>query len=122
MRFCNAIRGLSIAAAISLFAATGCGGVETEGENSVYAAAQVGDVGAIREALDYDFEVNTPDADGMTLLHHAAVANQVDVVEMLINEFGASITAKDNQGRTPLDVARDRGSQDAFVVLSQEGG
>ncbi len=122
MRHCIVTRALSIAAAIALLAATGCGGVETEGENSVYAAARAGDVGSVREALDYGFEVNRPDANGMTVLHYAAGANQLDVVEMLINEFGASVTVKDAQGRSPVDVARESGSQDAYAVLSQEGG
>jgi hypothetical protein len=46
----------------------------------------------------------------------------VDVIEMLINEFGASVTVKDAHGRRPVDVARESGSQDAYAVLSQEGG
>lgn len=116
-----ALRVMFVALAILVaYGPTGCGsGVETEGENSIYAAAELGDVGGIRDALQYGFDVNEPDANGMTLLHHAAAANQAEVVEMLTNDFAASVTAMDSQGRTPLAVAQAAGSQEAMSILSQ---
>ncbi len=116
-----ALRALFVALAIlAANGPTGCGsGVATEGENSIYAAAELGDAAGIRDALQYGFDVNQPDVNGMTLLHHAAAANQAEIVEMLTNDFAASVTVTDKQGRTPLAVAQASGSQDAMSILSQ---
>jgi hypothetical protein len=37
----------------------------------------------------------------------------------LTNDFAASVTAMDSQGRTPLAVAQAAGSQEAMSILSQ---
>lgn len=103
-----------------IFAAIGCGGVPTSGGASIYAAAEAGDVGALREMLRKGFDVNIPDELGMTLLHHAAAGNQPDVIEMLLNDYPAKADVVDKEGRTALDVAVSMGNEDAAVALESE--
>lgn len=108
--------------AVLVFGAIACNRVSTTGAGSIYASAEQGDVEALRGALRQGYQVNTPDEDGMTLLHHAAAGNQPDVVEMLLNDYAANVNAQDSQGRTPLDVARENGSQEVVRILEQESG
>jgi ankyrin repeat protein len=99
----------------------GCGNVPTSGADSIYVSAETGDVAALRDALGRGFDVNKPDDEGMTLLHHAAIGNQVEVVEMLINDYSARPGLSDSQGRTPLDVADEMGNDDVAITLEMEG-
>lgn len=49
------------------------------------------------------------DIEGNTPLHVACTSNKpnaLDVVKMLVSEFEASVTTKNNQGQTPYDVAQ----------------
>lgn len=108
---------LVLAVVVSLF---GCGsGVKTSGEQSIYTAAEKGDLGAVRAAIRDGFKVNTKDSNGMTLLHHAAAGNQKDVAELLRERYAANIGIKDAKGRTPLDVAKESGSDDVAAMLAQ---
>ena len=50
---------------------------------------------------------NERDADGCTLLHHAAVAGAANAVQTLI-QVGAAVNALDGRGRLPADVAANR--------------
>ena len=93
----------------------GGGGVETSGDESIYLKAEQGDATAVGSAIRAGFDVNKQDEYGMTLLHHAVGANQVGVVETLINDFRADKTIQDNDGRTPVDLAQ--GNPDMLDVL-----
>jgi ankyrin repeat protein len=44
------------------------------------------------------------DAEGCTLLHHAAAAGAAHAVQALVQE-GAAVNARDGRGRLPADVA-----------------
>lgn len=102
--------------------AFGCGNVPTSGTDSIYVSAEKGDVDVLREALSRKgFDVNKPDDEGMTLLHHAALGGQLEVVEMLLNDFAANPASTDNQGRIPLDVADEMGNEDVAIALEMEG-
>ena len=104
------------------FGVVACNRVPTKGADSIYASAEQGDMDSLRGALRQGYQVNTPDEKGMTLLHHAAAGNQPDVIEMLLNDYAANANAKDSQDRTPLDVARENGSQEVVLILEQESG
>ena len=113
--------GLAVTACVVFV--TGCGGgVETKGEGSVYSAAETGDLGTITAAVQKGFNVNTPDDNGMTLLHHAAQAGQADVVEYLTSDVAGNVTAKDKEGRTPLDLAQQNGDAQTIELLAQAAG
>jgi hypothetical protein len=44
------------------------------------------------------------DAEGCTLLHHAAAAGAAHAIQVLVKE-GATVDARDGRGRLPADVA-----------------
>lgn len=70
----------------------------------------------ITQLLDAGISINTPDASGMTALHHAVDSNNPEAVKFLI-EHGASLTAKTNTGWTPLHIAAQDGNKDIIATL-----
>jgi ankyrin len=66
-------------------------------------------VAAAKLCLDNGADVNAHDAAGATALH-LAVATSDDLVKYLV-EHGARLDAKDQLGRTPLDVALGVGGE-----------
>lgn len=79
--------------------------VQTTGERSIYAIAQTGTATELRAELSKGFNVNRQDENGMTLLHHAVLGNNAEAIEMLTEDFGANAAVRDNQGRTPRELA-----------------
>ncbi|KAF3910609.1 Ankyrin-3 [Orbilia brochopaga] len=73
-------------------------------QNSVWQYGEdrvkAGDLPSCRK-LAFEYNFNTPDAQGRTALHIAAYNGDAEIVEWLI-ENGASPGAKDGDGRTPL--------------------
>ncbi|KAL4878169.1 ankyrin repeat-containing domain protein [Aspergillus karnatakaensis] len=57
---------------------------------------------------------------GWTMLHSAAVGNQVEMMHFLLQN-GAYLNALDDWGRTPLGVARHYGSTEAEAALVELG-
>jgi len=57
---------------------------------------------------------------GSTLLHSAAAANQAVIAKLLI-AHGAAVNARDDDGRTPLKIALERGSADVAALLRAHG-
>ena len=82
-------------------------GSDREGELDVpiLAAAYNGNIEAVKQHLAAGTDVNVKGgfADG-TPLHYAAANGHKEIVELLI-EKGADVKAKDEGGKTPLDVA-----------------
>ena len=124
MRRCVAVvygvLGVAFACALLL----GCGEkfeVPTKGAGSIYQAAVEGDAIRVKGFLNMGFDVNEPDGSGKTLMHYAAENDHEDVLDVLVEEFRAEINAKDGQGRTPLQVARDAGAMKAVSYLEEEG-
>jgi hypothetical protein len=72
----------------------------------LHAAAARGDCGEVRrlgpEALA------ARDREGRTVLHAAAAAGEAEAVAVLV-DMGADTSAADARGRTPMDVAREKG-------------
>lgn len=82
----------------------------------LHAAAARGDCGELRrlgpEALA------ARDREGRTVLHAVAAAGEAEAVAVLV-DMGADTSAVDARGRTPLDVARDKGYQEVVDVLER---
>ena len=61
-----------------------------------------------RVGVGYDaVDVNAATETGQTALHYAALS--MDSVVELLAKSGANVNAKDNQGRTPMDMANGKG-------------
>ncbi|MBI3119972.1 MAG: ankyrin repeat domain-containing protein [Candidatus Hydrogenedentes bacterium] len=110
------------ACAILALGLAGCGpGVETKGEESIYMMAARGEVGLVREGLVGGFDVNTPDAEGRTLLHYAVAGEQPETVEYLIAQYRANPRVPDMDGNTAVDLAQEIGNQEVLEVFYSEG-
>ncbi|CAM0883004.1 unnamed protein product [Alopecurus aequalis] len=82
----------------------------------LHAAAARGDCGEVRrlgpEALA------ARDKDGRTALHVAAAAGEAEAVAELV-EMGADAASADARGKTPLDVAREKGYKEVVDILQR---
>ncbi|XP_051227022.1 uncharacterized protein [Lolium perenne] len=89
---------------------------DTEQWAPLHAAAARGDCEEVRrlgpEALA------ARDKDGRTALHVAAAAGEVEAVAELV-EMGADAASADARGKTPLDVARDKGYKEVVDILQR---
>lgn len=129
------IMGLFVVVSVVLGAiACGCGGPSTtelatdaQGNpltaDDVYSAAEKGDIDTIIVALENGtLDVNSQDAQGRTLLHHAVMGNQLDMVYSLIEEYQADPSVADKDSRTPLDYAVDAGDPSLITMLERATG
>jgi ankyrin repeat protein len=80
----------------------------------LHAAAARGDCGEVRR-LGPD-ALAARDKDGRTALHVAAAAGEAEAVAELV-EMGADAALADARGKTPLDVAREKGYVSALVLF-----
>ena len=57
----------------------------------------------MREVVDrYKCPVNSVNALGRTVLHKACDSGNVDLVKILISEYGSDPISRDSEGDTPL--------------------
>ena len=56
--------------------------------------------------LSYGVDINKPDSSGQTALHLAVSKGMVRMVKLLI-ENGSRYDIKDENGRTPMDLAKE---------------
>jgi ankyrin repeat protein len=99
-----------------LLAAAGVG--TNESDSTGRQKTQADAIGALKIFLDHGVDVNSPDNNGRTALHGAALQGYNDVIRFLATK-GASLDAKDNKGFTPLDVAL--GKAGGFGFAGSEG-
>ncbi|MHC5035797.1 MAG: ankyrin repeat domain-containing protein [Planctomycetota bacterium] len=77
---------------------------------------------AVKFLLEKGAEVNTRDKyRGQSPLHWAARTGEVEVVRMLL-EKGADRNAKDDESRTPFDIAKAEGHEEAAKLLEAKDG
>ncbi|HWP38125.1 MAG TPA: ankyrin repeat domain-containing protein [Gemmatimonadales bacterium] len=90
-------------------------------DGPVAAAAQRGDLEAVRTLLKQGADVNAAQADGMTALHWAAQSGNVPMLRVLLSA-GASTAAITRLGwYTPLHLASREGHAEAIRMLLQGG-
>lgn len=76
------------------------------------------DIAALGKYIDAGADVNRRDADGNTLLHHAARFGALELIEKLVAK-GAKTFTHNNDGESPWDVAVIWG-QDAVAARLQD--
>ena len=77
---------------------------QIENRLSIYDAAREGIVKCVKNHCQSATNLDEKDARGLTALHYAAFANQVQVAEVLL-EYGAGIDTQGVNGMTPLQLA-----------------
>ncbi|CAG0890076.1 unnamed protein product [Cyprideis torosa] len=88
---------------------------------AVVRATQYNDIPQLRAALDAGYGVQTADAEGITLLHWAAINNRKEIAAMLIRE-GALVDALGGELKaTPLHWATRQGHLSMVVLLMEHG-
>ena len=68
-----------------------------------------GDVLSVAVALEDGHDVTKQDAQGMTALHHSAACDTPVITQLLIESPSPAPWVRDNEGRLPLDIARECG-------------
>jgi ankyrin repeat protein len=71
---------------------------------SIYIAAKVGHIEAVKQHIAAGTDVNAKDEEGLTPLYFAAGYGYKEIVELLIGE-GADVNVQRGDGKTPLDRA-----------------
>ena len=84
---------------------------------NIFAAAEVGDLDAIKKHLEGGADVNAANKQGYTALHIAVRRGQKEAVALLL-EKGAKVNAQ-RKGKTPLDFA---GKKEEIAALLLEKG
>ena len=87
----------------------------------IWEAAYDGNIEAVKHHLDAGVDVNVKDEGGETPLHVAALMNNAEVAELLIDE-GAEVNAKGVlDGNTPLHWAAWNGHTEVAEFLIEKG-
>ena len=94
-------------------------------EDSIIAAASLGNVNAVKKHLAAGTDVNTKDDRGRTPLHWAAYDGRNKIAELLITA-GADVNANSDNG-TPLDTAiavdrPDLNDYETAILIGEHGG
>ena len=74
-----------------------------------------------RELVKYQPRMNLRSGDGRTALHAAAVPHRLEVLKLYL-DAGADPSIKDNEGVTPLDLAKKRRVPKEFIERMERGG
>ena len=93
--------------------------VDRHGLTALQRAARGNRTDVMHELLQRKADVNKRHrVYGRTALHWSVMENSTDAIRLLLRN-GASTTIKDNEGRTPIDRARQYNRKEAVLVLQQ---
>ena len=81
-------------------------------------AAENSQLNIVKLLLNKKPELNIQNQYGDTPLHNAVRAGNIDIVSELVIA-GADINIKNNNGKLPIDIARDNNSLAIYEVLKQ---
>ena len=91
---------------------------DRNGRPIAFAAASAESAVPLKLMLEHGLDLNVRGSDG-TLLHRAAAFGRIDVIQFLLKR-GLAVDVEDQQGRTPLDVARAwKHGADAVPLLTR---
>ncbi len=91
--------------------------------NGIFHEVESGDVEAVRVRLEKDPGlIRSRDKDGYTILHRAAQAGHLQLVELLIAKGApVDIRSHDGNNRTPLHLAASENQIDTVTLLLEKG-
>ncbi|MCL4360909.1 ankyrin repeat domain-containing protein [Candidatus Dependentiae bacterium] len=91
-------------------------------ENNIFDASYLGHTEEVKKLLESGTNINIKDRDGNTLLLLVSQNpyNTPDIANLLI-QHGIDINAKNNQGKTALDYANERGNKALANLLKSKG-
>jgi ankyrin repeat protein len=89
-------------------------------DDPIFGAVKSGDLETVRAYLSKGGAVDARDADGMTLMFHAAAMGHQNIVELLLSK-GASINATEKHGCKPLHTAAWKGRLEIVSLLLERG-
>ena len=78
----------------------------SEAPRSLFESIDAGDFAAVQNTLDRGEDVNQRDRDDNSVLHHAAAIQRSVEIGAFLIRYGADVNAVNDDGNTPLDVAR----------------
>ncbi|CAL1290936.1 unnamed protein product [Larinioides sclopetarius] len=89
---------------------------------SLFHAVERGDLQALDKQIGSDDNLlKAKNADGSTILHHAVLHDQLNVVNYFLDKHPALLNIKDRNGRTPLHVAGQQKNQYLYTLLATSG-
>jgi cytohesin len=89
----------------------------SEKDSGLINSARIGDIRAVKKYLANGANINARNELGETSLHAAAFNNRINIIQLLLDN-GAEINSEDNNGYTPMDMARGEVS----LLLGKHGG
>ena len=98
--------------------------LDDDGDTPLHSAAISGSVEIAQMLIDHEAKttINHPDRHGYVALHSAAFNNNVGVLNILLqNGALTTINHPAKNGLTPLGAAREKGNDDAVVLLRSYG-
>ena len=97
-----------------------CAQVLTAAGSDIADAAMNKNKDAVRSLLQKKVDVNAPQVDGTTALHWAVRANDLETADLLIRA-GATVSAANREGVTPMQLAAINGSAPMLEKLIKAG-
>jgi ankyrin repeat protein len=96
---------------------------DIDGVTPIMIAVQFGNAELVELFISKKVNLKAVTKDGATLLHTAAYSGHEDTLSSLIQveQVGALLEMKDNNGRTPLQIASFRASKDVCAMLVGAG-
>lgn len=94
---------------------------DDRGANALLVAAEAGAVAVARELLRRGASLDITDENGCGVLHYAAAAGSIPMMQFCIKELGIAADARDNDGDTPMLIAAHEGHVEAIEWLLKNG-
>ncbi|GFY41038.1 uncharacterized protein TNIN_10181 [Trichonephila inaurata madagascariensis] len=89
---------------------------------SLFHAVERGDLQSLDKQIGNDENLlRSKNADGSTVMHHAVLHDQLNVVNYFLDKYPALLNVKDRNGRTPLHVAGQQKNQYLYTILATSG-